>query len=143
MSPTPAPPPRAALIALTPEARAALGAPAVDLDHFPFRVGRDSRGARRTSAQVIMERRRTTSPPNNDLYLREDGQPFNVSREHFQIEHNGSSFILVDRQSTCGTIVEGTVVGGRNEGGAVALRDADVIIPGTSTSRFAFKFRLR
>jgi pSer/pThr/pTyr-binding forkhead associated (FHA) protein len=65
----------------------------------------------------------------------------NVSREHFQIEHNGTQYVLVDRQSTCGTLVEGQVVGGKQAGGAVPLRDGDVIIVGTSASRFAFKFR--
>ena len=69
--------------------------------------------------------------------------PLNVSREHFLIEHNGSHYVLVDRQSTCGTLVEGTLVGGKQTGGAVRLRDGDVIIVGSSASPYVFKFRAR
>jgi len=29
----------------------------------------------------------------------------NVSREHFEIDHDDAEYILVDRASTCGTIV--------------------------------------
>jgi len=131
---------KAALAALTPEARDALGTAELELHHFPFRVGRESRGPRGGIARAVMERRQSASRPNNDLYLLEPTEPLNVSREHFQIEHNGTHWILVDRQSTCGTIVEGKVVGGRHAGGAAPLRDRDVIIVGTSSSRFVFKF---
>ena len=108
-----------ALAALTPEAKDALRGAELPITQFPVRVGRDSRGARRAVADPAT----------------------NVSREHFQIEHNGVQYVLVDRQSTCGTIVEGQVVGGKQAGGAVPLRDGDVIIVGTSASRFVFKFR--
>jgi pSer/pThr/pTyr-binding forkhead associated (FHA) protein len=132
---------RAALAALTPEARDALGAAEIEITRVPFRVGRESRAPRRAAARVVMERRRAGSRPNNDLYLVERDEPLNVSREHFQIEHNGSQWVLIDRQSSCGTIVEGQVIGGKHAGGAAPLRHGDVIIVGTSSSRFAFKFR--
>ena len=134
---------KAALAALTPEARTALGGPELAIAAFPFRVGRDSRGARRAVARVLMDRRRGASRPNNELYLSESGPGADVSREHFQIEHNGADYVLIDRQSACGTLVEGQVVGGKQAGGAVVLHDGDVIIVGTSASRFAFKFRVR
>ncbi len=132
---------RVALVALTPEARSAIGGADLPITAFPFRVGRDSRG-KRAVARVLMDRRRKASRPNNELYLSEADPATNVSREHFQIEHNGTQYVLVDRQSTCGTIVEGQVVGGKQAGGAVVLHDGDVIIVGTSASRFAFKFRV-
>ena len=132
---------QAALAALTPEAKDAIGGAELPITRFPFRVGRDSRGARRAVARIIMDRRRPVSRPNNELYLPEPEQATNVSREHFQIEHNGAQYVLVDRQSTCGTLVEGQMVGGKQAGGAVPLRDGDVIIVGTSASRFVFKFR--
>jgi hypothetical protein len=34
------------------------------------------------------------------------------------------------------------VVGGQSMGGAASLRDGDVIIVGTSASRYVFKFRV-
>lgn len=129
------------LIGLTPEAQAALGGPCLQISKLPFRVGRESRREQRLAARAITDRRKPGRAPNNDLYLAETVERLNVSREHFQIDHNGSQYILLDRQSTCGTIVEGTVVGGRNTGGAAPLRDGDVIIVGTSGSCFVFKFR--
>jgi pSer/pThr/pTyr-binding forkhead associated (FHA) protein len=131
-----------AFVALTPEAKAALGAAEVEITKFPFRVGRESRGAPRVAPRTIAERRKSETRSSNQLYLPEHHEPFNVSREHFQIDHNGTRFILTDRQSACGTLVEGRLVGGQNKGGAVPLRDGDVIIVGTSASRHVFKFRV-
>jgi pSer/pThr/pTyr-binding forkhead associated (FHA) protein len=141
MSP-PSPKPRAILVGLTPEARSALGAAKLLIKTFPFRIGRESRGAQRLAGRAIPERRRLQMRPNNELYLTESDAPPNVSREHLQIDHNGRQYILVDRQSACGTIVEGTVVGGRHDGGVVPLSDGDVIIVGSSSSRYIFKFRV-
>src|SRR5262245_6181121 len=132
---------QAALAALTPEAKDAIGGAELPITQFPFRVGRDSRGSRRAVARIVMDRRRPVSRPNNELYLAEPEPATNVSREHVRIEHNGGQYGLVDRQSAWGTIVEGHVVGGKQAGGAVPLRDGDVIIVGTSASRYVFKFR--
>jgi pSer/pThr/pTyr-binding forkhead associated (FHA) protein len=134
---------RASLIALTPEARAALGGAELAVARLPFRVGRESRRGPRAAGRTIAERRKSKRAPTNELYLAEKGEPFNVSRDHFQIQHNGTRYILVDRQSACGTIVEGTVIGGRSAGGAVQLNDGDVIVVGSSSSPYVFKFRTR
>jgi pSer/pThr/pTyr-binding forkhead associated (FHA) protein len=135
--------PRPILVALTPEAAAVLGGAESMLGELPFRVGRESRSRPSAAGRTIAERRRRQRLPTNALYLPEASEPFNVSREHLQIQHNGSCYVLVDRQSTCGTIVEGAVVGGRGVGGAVPLKDGDVIIVGTSSSPYVFKFRLK
>jgi hypothetical protein len=140
-TPTQASTGQAGLSALTPEAKAALGGADLPVTQFPFRIGLDSRGATRAAARIVMDRRRPGNRPSNELYLAEPEPATNVSREHFQIEHNGAQYVLVDRQSTCGTLVEGRLVGGKQAGGAVPLRDGDVIIVGTSASRFVFKFR--
>ena len=132
--------PRVSLFALTPEATVALGCPELGLTTFPYRVGRESRAARWTGSAP--ERRQPGSAPSNELYIREVSEPFNVSREHLQIEWDGHRVILVDRGSTCGTIVEGDRVGGQGRVGSVALRDSDVIIVGTSFSPFVFKVRM-
>jgi pSer/pThr/pTyr-binding forkhead associated (FHA) protein len=133
---------RALLVPLTPESRAALGAPQVEIERFPYRVGRESRGTQRTADGFVSERRNPGSRPSNDLYLVEHDEPMNVSRAHFLIERDGAGYVLVDRESTCGTIVEGELVGGGTRGGTVALHDGDVIIVGTSNSPYAFKFRI-
>jgi pSer/pThr/pTyr-binding forkhead associated (FHA) protein len=110
---------------------------------FPYRVGRESRGTERTPHGVVSERRNPGSRPSNDLYLVEPDEPLNVSREHFEIDRDDAGYVLVDRASTCGTIVEGQGVGGDTRGGTLPLHDGDVIIVGTSRSPYAFKFRLR
>jgi pSer/pThr/pTyr-binding forkhead associated (FHA) protein len=143
VSGSPAPHGRALLVALTPEAYAALGARELEITSFPFRVGRESREAQRTRDGLVTERRDPGSRPSNDLYLRDRQEPLNVSREHVLIERRDAGYVLVDRESTCGTIVEGETVGGKNRGGTVALHDGDVIIVGTSASPFVFKFRAR
>jgi pSer/pThr/pTyr-binding forkhead associated (FHA) protein len=132
-------PPRIELVALTPEARSVIGAVAVVVSPLPYRVGRESRGPREGGRTVTTEQRRLGAPPTNELYLPEQSELLNVSREHFQIEWDGRGLILVDRGSTCGTIVEGQVVGGEGQRGTVPLKNGDVIIVGTSFSPFVFK----
>jgi len=142
VSGSPAPHGRAMLVALTPEASAALGAHERAITRFPYRVGRESRGAERTPQGVVSERRDPGSRPANDLYLRDREEPLNVSRGHFAIERGDTGYLLVDEGSTCGTIVEGETVGGQTRGGRRPLHDGDVIIVGTSLSPYVFKFRL-
>jgi len=120
VSGSPAPHGRVLLVALTPE----------------------SRGLQLMSAGFVRERRSPGSRPTNDLYLVEDDEPMNVSRTHLQIDCDDAGYVLVDRASTCGTIVEGQIVGGGTRGGTIALHDGDVIIVGTSNSPYAFKFRV-
>jgi pSer/pThr/pTyr-binding forkhead associated (FHA) protein len=90
----------------------------------------------------VREHRSPGSRPTNDLYLVEYDEPMNVSRAHLQIDCDDAGYVLVDRASTCGTIVEGQIVGGGARGGTIALHDGDVIIVGTSNSPYAFKFRV-
>jgi hypothetical protein len=126
------------LKALTPEAKACLGAPLLKIPHYPFRVGRESRVP--TSIVSQNSRRRPDSIHNNDLYLAESGERINISREHFQIERRDGVFFLVDRNSMCGTVVEGETIGKSRNGGEVQLRDGDVIIVGMSGSKQILKF---
>lgn len=142
MSGSPAPPGRVLLVALTPESRAALGAAQKEIERFPYRVGRESRGMQRTAEGIVRERRSPGSRPTNELYLVEHDEPMNVSRAHFLIDRSDADYVLVDRESTCGTIVEGEIVGGGTQGGRVTLHDGDVIIVGTSNSPYAFKVRI-
>jgi pSer/pThr/pTyr-binding forkhead associated (FHA) protein len=130
------------LVALTPESRAALGAAQTEIERFPYRVGRESRGMQRTAEGIVRERRSPGSRPTNELYLVEHDEPMNVSRAHFLIDRSDADYVLVDRESTCGTIVEGEIVGGGTQGGRVTLHDGDVIIVGTSNSPYAFKVRI-
>jgi pSer/pThr/pTyr-binding forkhead associated (FHA) protein len=128
------------LLALTEDSRAALRGEQKVIERFPFRMGRESR-LNPAAPPSVTERRLRASSQLNDIYLVEHGGVLNVSREHFLIERDGDTFFLVDRGSACGTIVEGRTVGGDRAGGRVELHDHDVIIVGTPTSPFVFKFR--
>jgi hypothetical protein len=129
------------LVALTPEAREAMRTDQVKITHFPFRVGRESRLGLVGGALRVMERRKLDAPPNNDLYLVDNGNPLNVSREHFQIERTADGgYELVDRGSACGTMVGNEVLGGHDKGGRCALHHGNVIVVGTTRSPYAFKF---
>lgn len=134
---------RGFLVAATPEARKALGGPEIELTGLPFRVGRESRKISWSPKGIVSERRDADRVPTNDLYLAESSERMNVSREHFQIEQEGDGWLLVDRGSTCGTLVTGEEVGGNQAGGRSSLNDADVIVVGTSTSPYVFRFDLR
>ena len=131
----------ARLIALTDEARSVLEGGERVIEHLPFRVGRESR-VTSPAPWTRGERRLGTTPQANDLYLVDDAEPFNVSREHFQVEADGDRFFLTDRGSVCGTLVEGRTVGGNRRSGRVEVHDHDVIIVGPATSPFVFKFRI-
>jgi hypothetical protein len=131
----------ASLFALTEYAKIALGGAEYAITRFPYRVGRESRAREKDGGGIFKNKRNPANPPNNDLYLIEEDEDMNVSREHFQIERGSDGFVLKDRGSTLGTIVEGLTLGGENAGGSVALRDGDVIIVGSPFSPYVFKFR--
>lgn len=132
----------ARLVALTEEARRAIDAVQAPVDHFPFKVGRESRTVLGKMTMEV-ERRLGVAPQLNDLYLVEPRlEPFlHVSREHFLIESDGDGYFLTDRGSACGTIINGRAIGGDRRGGRTELRDHDIIIVGRASSPFAFKFR--
>jgi pSer/pThr/pTyr-binding forkhead associated (FHA) protein len=125
------------LKALTPDAERALGAPVARIPHFPYRIGRDSR---RREMPLVPSRRRADSPPSSDLYLKERGAAAFVSREHCLIDWRNGQFVLEDRGSFYGTLVEGRQVGGQKLGGQRPISHGDVLIFGGAGSSFAFKF---
>ncbi|MCX7591058.1 MAG: FHA domain-containing protein [Kiritimatiellae bacterium] len=131
----------AVLRPLTLEAREAINRDEVRIRTFPFRVGRESRMGLVHGVFQSLERRKLTTPPNNDLYVMDRGKRLQISREHFQIERNtDGSFVLVDRGSACGTIVDDQVVGGDDKGGRCPIRNGSVIVVGTSASPYRFQF---
>ena len=132
----------ARLIALTDEAVHALGGiPEVPIGAFPIRVGRERRSAE-PGAPVAQDLRGGNAVPLNDLFLSElpDSGSHHISTTHFEILHADGRFFLVDRGSSCGTIVAGTRIGGHRAGGTAELHDGDQIVVGTPRSRYIFRF---
>ncbi|HKI55386.1 MAG TPA: FHA domain-containing protein, partial [Anaerolineales bacterium] len=123
--------PKAALQAMTPEARASVPQTLLEqnwirIGHFPFRVGRESRTREIDGKLVRIEREKFGDhKPNNDLYLVDACHPLHISREHFVIEKTSSDYMLIDRCSVCGVTVGETRIGGRETGGRIKLNDGD------------------
>jgi len=138
--------PAAVLKALTPAAEQAVS-PSVMVDamiplrDFPFRVGRETRVKIVDDRVERIERLHgDMSRPNNDLYLVDEGDLLNISREHFQIEQDDDKFYLYDRGSSSGTFVEQRQVGGSASEETIELNDGDTIVIGTKDSPYIFQF---
>lgn len=133
----------AALVAVTEEARCALGnREKLLITRFPFRVGRESRSPNPPATPPLIELRLGVAPHVNDAYLLESpwADLFHISREHFLIEREGDQFFVIDRGSMCGTIVAGHPIGGNRTGGRTQLHTGDVIVVGNSSSGYIFRF---
>ncbi len=140
--------PKAVLQTMTAEAQESVPLSVLDhglvrISHFPFNVGRESRGDQRGGQNNNMrsERvKRSTGDSSNDLYLTDAGRPMNISREHFRIEKTSNGYQLVDRYSACGTSVNNQHIGGRDAGGTIALKGGDTIAVGVEGAPYIFKF---
>lgn len=140
--------PAAALLALTSEAAEA--APAghlrdnlVAIYSFPFRIGRESRTQldEKRGKLIRMERPKSgIHEPNNDLYLVDQGQLLNISREHLLITRDSRQFKIMDRGSACGFLVNDIAFAGRDQGGEAPINDGDVLTIGSKTSPYRFRF---
>ncbi len=138
--------PKAVLKPITPEANACV--PRGQLEHgfikissFPFSVGRESRVKESGGKWMRIERVKFTDhEPNNDLYLIDAVRPLNISREHFAIVKNSIGYVLIDRNSACGTNVGTNRIGGRDSGGQSKLEDGDIITVGGKNTPYQFQF---
>ena len=136
---------KATLVAVTDEARRALGAEEVRVVTGSFKFGRERRSASREVKlpAALSEQRRGAAPELNDVYLPEDpAAALQIAGAHFTIENVDGQFFLTDRGSSCGTVVAGQRLGGRRKGGRTELQDGDEIIVGTRSSPYVFRFQI-
>lgn len=144
-------------VTVTDEAAAALGETFIRIASFPFKIGRESRGLNPlTRAMVAMERRITTAPQLNDLYLVETPRDsvVHISRQHCTIDRLGTGFLLLDRNSMCGTgIVRSRLpldasqpfverIGAGTPTDRTLLYDGDLVIVGNEDSPYVFRLEL-
>lgn len=116
---------------LTPKARASLRDDGVSLWKLPFRIGRAS-DADEPEAMDL-----------NDLWLL-DEKPFLVSRNHLSIDaFDRGLFVVRDRGSYLGAIVNDVAIGGKSKRRAVELKAGDnTIVVGPSDSPYRFKLSI-
>lgn len=113
---------------LTPKARASLRDDGVTLWKLPFRVGRASDADEPEALDL------------NDLWLL-DERPFLVSRNHLSIDaFDRGLFVIRDRGSFLGTIVNDVPIGGKSKRRAAELKPGEnTIIVGPPDSPYRFK----
>ncbi len=115
----------------------------MELTHFPFKIGRESRGPQPAAGELV-ELRLGVAPDLNDLYLVEPrwSDMMQISREHLQIEQDGQRFFVADRGSHGGTLVAGRLVGGNRSVGRTEIRHGDQITVGNDRSEHIFRFEI-
>ena len=90
----------------------------VNISTFPFKVGRKD--------------------ADNDLCLK-DIPPYSISRNHFLIDKVAGRYVVIDRESRLGTIVNGRKINVQS----VLNRKENKIIAGLQHSPFVFKLEIR
>ena len=92
------------------------------IEELPFRVGRMAGGVSQSNHLSLF-----------------DHKPYTVSRNHCVVEREGDAYVVNDRGSFLGTIVNGQKIGGRRDDGSAPLRPGlNRIIIGDDHSRFVF-----
>lgn len=125
------PPVQLVLYPLTRKAAQTVPADGLLLTTFPFRIGRAS------------EAREGDPLDLNDLWLL-DQAPFHVSRNHLAIDRVADNrFVVRDRGSHLGLVVNDMPIGGRLPQREAQLEDGDnVLIVGGRSSPYQFRLRL-
>ena len=138
--------PVAILKAITPEARSTitkncLGDEIIGIWEFPFRIGRESRIEKVDGKLVLSERQKISNgKPNNDIYLVDHGHFLQISRQHLQIEKTETGYLVSDRGSACGTMINSQKIGSEDKGGTCEINDGDIIKIGAEDSHYLFEF---
>ena len=139
--------PKAVLKAVTPEAKHTIlkrsfGKDIIPVYNYPFRIGREARVQYSDGEIVLQERHKLNGQePNNDVYLLDNGGLLQISREHCSIVRNlEGKFLLQDRGSACGSMVNKFTVGGDDSNGSSPLKDGDIITLGSKESLYQYKF---
>lgn len=138
--------PRAVLKAVSPEAKNAIGHyreinDFVKIYDFPFKIGRETRTQLIDGHLEVLERRKSVhGDPSNDIYLVDDGELLQISREHFTIKSTDKGYSIFDRGSACGLMLGDEHVAGKDKGGTFSIKDGDIIGIGKNTTAYFFKF---
>ena len=114
------------IIPASDEARHYIPKEGLTLARLPFRFGRVHTDPFATNDLVVV-----------------DQQPYSVSRYHFLIDRAGDGFVIRDRGSYLGTIVNGETIGGKRHNEEVMLRPGtNTLVVGSSRSPFRFELEV-
>ncbi|MDA2915874.1 adenylate/guanylate cyclase domain-containing protein [Nitrospinae bacterium AH_259_B05_G02_I21] len=110
-----------------------LGGRTIEVSSFPFRVGRNP-----LQEAGRAEKHPPSKIPTNDLYLY-DSPPYRISREHFQIEVHDGKYVVRDRASRLGLIVNGRGIGGDHpESKQTLVKGVNLLVVGDADSPYRF-----
>jgi hypothetical protein len=123
---------RAVLFPLTRKAAECLPDEGLTVTRFPFRIGRASEVGELEMLDL------------NDLWLL-DSAPFQVSRNHLSIDlFDGRQFIVRDRGSHLGTIVNEQRIGGKSRHSVATLAVGEnVVVVGSPDSPYQFRLTIQ
>jgi len=137
--------PKAILKALTSPAKHSIsrrvnGLDIVKIFNYPFKIGREARVQYIDGKVIIQERHKLDGEePNNDVYLLDNGEYLQISREHCLIHELDGKLIIKDRDSACGTMINEKML---NVNNSHVLEDGDIITIGSEESQYKYKFVL-
>lgn len=122
---------KAFLSGLTPETKSALNNKEIELNKFPYKIGRKTDNFYKDLFS------------NNDLYIT-DEIPYNISRNHLSIQYYKENLLVIDRGSTLGTIVNNIKIGANYESKEIELKKGseNIVIIGPHNSPFKFMLRI-
>jgi hypothetical protein len=117
------------LAAANESSKKALGSNKVSIDKFPCKVGRTS---------TIGE---DDVFADNDISLEDNTgkPPYNISSNHFLIDRVDENYIVIDRGSSLGTIVNGTKI----EGACILDKKVNELVVGAQNSPFVFTLEIK
>ena len=121
--------PKAVLLPLTKDATNAIEKgqcqnDLIPIASFPYRIGRESRlGNNERGLFLKLRLKKTSTLPNNDIYLFNDSNDSQISKEHCLIEKTKNFYLLKDRGSRKGTTINGKTYGGNNSEVEQVLND--------------------
>jgi len=141
--------PKAVLKAVTSEAKHSIlkrffGQDIIPIYSYPFKIGREARIEHFDDKIIIQERHGLSGyEPNNNVYLLDNGNFLQISREHCTILNNDDNeYMIQDRRSSCGTLINQIKVGDPDKDSTSILKDGDIITLGSENSKYEFKFIL-
>ncbi len=107
----------------------ALGSISVGIVEFPCKVGRTST----IGADDVFS--------DNDISLEDNTgkPPYNISSNHFLIDRVDEDYIVIDRGSSLGTIVNGT----KMEGSCILDKKVNELVVGAEDSPFVFTLEIK
>lgn len=136
--------PKAVLKAVTEESKHSIikrvfGKDIIPIYNFPFRIGREAR-VEYVDGEIILQERHKLGghEPNNDIYLFDNAEYLQISREHCSIVNDNGFYKLQDRASACGSMANELEI----NNSSCDLKDGDIITLGSKESKYKFKFIL-